>query len=82
MWELPRLTEKNRRYLHQQLLQHAVMEEFVEIDTCWAQKPNNMTHYLQPTILTIFHTQLFNLLCEMYVFCYDCCRFWEEHLLR
>jgi hypothetical protein len=33
MWELPRLTDKNRRYLHQQLLQHAVMEDFVEIDT-------------------------------------------------
>ncbi|CAL8236937.1 unnamed protein product [Arctogadus glacialis] len=32
MWELPRLTD-NRRYLHQQLLQHAVMEDFVEIDT-------------------------------------------------
>ncbi|CAL8387479.1 unnamed protein product [Boreogadus saida] len=25
MWELPRLTDKNRRYLHQQLLQHAIL---------------------------------------------------------
>ncbi|CAL8270011.1 unnamed protein product [Arctogadus glacialis] len=25
MWELPRLTDKNRRYLHQQFLQHAIL---------------------------------------------------------